>query len=328
MSKQHIRVTGLTAIVALVPAVLFAQQQRFEAVISGRQVFGVCFILPFATSVLEWVTPDRVEESTEVDMIASAPGQPVFALRSGQIVTLQPDGTHTVFAAAPAGAAVIAVAPTGRVFILDFSGANLTVFSPAGVQEAAYVIPGAAGFNVIEVAADGCTIYHLKNGAIGRFNGCTGAALSDFAPIPPLVPFGFEEVADIHPLPSGEVLIAVGDEIVLYDVNGNVVRTVADISMYGIDTDEFSPAQVALSPDGQVLWIAIMNICQLEGAVLLRASMRDDARELSRRPIQLNDANGLVIGTASTMDAPTASETALMFLAIALGLGGVFLLRR
>ena len=323
MSERHILATVI-AIVVLVPAVLFAQQQRFEAVISGSAVFGACVILPVSSAVLEWVNPDRVENDTEVRMIASAPGQPVFALRPGQIVTLQPDGTHSVFAAG-GGALRLTVAPTGRVFTTDFSE-SLTVISPAGVQEAVYPLPGASDFTIIEAAADGCTIYYLKLGAIGRFNGCTGAALSDFAPIPITSPFGFQ-VYDIFPLPSGEVLIALGDEIVLYDVNGNVVRTVADISMYGFDTN-FSPEQVALSPDGQVLWIAIMNICNPETGVLLRASMRDDARELSRRPVQLNDANGLVIGTASTMDAPTASETALMILAIALALGGVFLLRR
>ncbi|HYC61279.1 MAG TPA: hypothetical protein VEK79_17120 [Thermoanaerobaculia bacterium] len=326
MRKSHLRATVLIAVVVLVPAVLLAQQQRFEAVISGGQVLGACFILPLRIPVVEWVNPNRVEESTEVDMVASAPGQPVFALRSDQIVILQPDGTHTVFAAG-GGATRLSVAPTGRVFTIDFSE-SLSVISPAGVQEAVYPLPGASDFTLIEAAADGCTIYYLKSSTIGRFNACTGMPLSDFAPIPAIPPFGFEQVFDIYARPNGEVLIAIGDEIVLHDVAGNVIRTVADISMYGFGSTDYAPAQIALTPDGQVLWIAITDICNPSNAFLLRASMRDDARELSRRPLQLNDANGLVIGSAPTLDAPTASETALLLLAVALAFGGVFLLRR
>ena len=322
MKKNHVRACFLTAVIALVvPAVLLAQQQpRFEAVLSGRMIFG-CFILPFITDVLEWVNPDRVEEGTPVEMVASAVGQPVFALRSGQIVTLQPDGTHTTFAPAPSSPFSLTVATTGRVFVAS-DGPILTVFSPAGVQEASYPLPGLLfQDSALAVAWDGCTIYYGKPNSIGRINGCTGAVLSDFTTLPPFTPLN-----DIYPLRTGEVLLALADDVVLHDASGNFIRTVVDISTYGFSTEHFA-MQVATTADEQVLYIAIGDGC-FEDAFLLRALIRDDARELSRRPIQMNSINGLVIGTASTMDAPTASETALMILAIALALGGVFLLRR
>lgn len=321
MKKNHVRACFITAIIALVvPAVLFAQQQpRFEAVLSGRNVFG-CFILPLTTAVLEWVNPDRVEDNTAVDMIASAVGQPVFALRSGQIVTLQPDGTHATFAPAPSNSFALTVATTGRVFVAN-NGPTLTVFSPAGVQEASYPLPG-LNYPILAVAADGCTIYYGKSDAIGRINGCNGTVLSDFAT------FGIVQLWDVYPLLDGSVLIAVNDEVLLYDAAGTPVRTVADVSLYGFDPQEgFAPMQVATTPDSQILYLAIMNGCTSE-AFLVRASMRDDGRELSRRPVQMNTANGLVIGTASTMDAPTASETALMLLGVVLALSGVLVLRR
>jgi len=320
MRKKHIRAWVLIAVTFLIPAAVAQQQPSFEAVLSGRNVFG-CVILTFYTPVLEWVSPDRVEDNTAVHMIASAVGQPVFALRSGQIVTLQPDGTHATFATAPSDSFSLAVATTGRVFVVG-SGPTLTVFSPAGVQEAAYPLPGSAFSDVLAVASDGCTIYYQNASSISRIDGCTGAVLSNFTAIPALT-----QLNDIYPLRTGEVLIALGDDVVLYDAAGNVIRTIADIADYGFDPDQFEALQVATTTDEQVLYIAIGDACFNE-AFLLRALIRDDARELSRRQIQLNDINGLVVGTASTLDAPTASETALLFLAIALAFGGVFLLRR
>src|SRR5687767_15119002 len=49
----------LVAIVFAGPAA--TAQQNFDAVVSGVDVFGGCFILPFSESVVQWVNPLRVE---------------------------------------------------------------------------------------------------------------------------------------------------------------------------------------------------------------------------------------------------------------------------
>ena len=318
MKKNHVRTGILIAVVVLVPALVLAQQQpRFEAVLSGARMLGCVIILPVGFQAVEWVNPDRVEEDSDVLMVASSPGLPVFAVRSGDIVTLQPDGTYAPFANPTFNPLAITVAPTGRVFTAS-NGPTLTVFSPAGVEEASYPLPGLDQL-IIAAAPDGCTIYYDKAGAIGRINGCTGAVLPDFAS------GDLEWLFDIYPLLNGQVLIAIDNGVRLYDAAGNFVRNVADVSLYGFDSQYF-PLQVATTPDSQILYLAISDGCS--DAFLVRASMRDDGRELSRRPIQVNAANGLVIGAASTMDAPTASEAALMLLAVVLGLSGVLLLRR
>lgn len=270
-----------------------------------------------------WFNPNAGSFDEHEDAIydlASAPGQPVYAVLYGRIVTILPDGSRTPFFTSEPSVGAITVASTGRVFFRTSD--DLAVISAAGALETTHALPGATG--IIAVASDSCTIYYEKAGSIGRINGCTGAVLSDFATKPIFF-------TDLYPLPNGDVLIATGTEIVLHNSSGTVVRTVASFATYGIDIDGFHHfGQVAASADGQILYVAVTNGCDEVGpvSILLTASMQDGS-ELSRREMQfLNTANALVVGTASIPGVPTASETTLLILALVLALGGALVLKR
>jgi hypothetical protein len=272
------------------------------------------------------VNPDRIGFSdSDVMAVASATGQPVFALLTGstpKVATIQADGSRMPFFNAPPGfgGSAIAVAPTGRVF-LDVA-AGLAVISPVGVLEATYAMPGRDSSGVIAAAADGCSVYYAKSLSVGRINGCTGEVLTDFS--------STALVSDIHPLPNGQVLIASGSNVVLHDASGSVIRTIASLPAYGL-AGQYTAEQIATTPDGQILWIAAMAGCD-NGGFLLRVSM-SDGRELSRvetffSGADISIATGLVVGSATAADIPTASGFSLLVLAAALALSGALLLRR
>jgi hypothetical protein len=319
MLKSHIRRGILLFCILLVPA-LSAQQLRFEAVMTGRVVVG-CMILPISFSAVQWVNPDRLytdpNTTSETRSVTSAPGLPVFALRDGDIINLQPDGTHTVILAGSFYA--LTVAPSGRFFAT--TGTDLSVISSAGVLEATYPLPGATPVSaLVAVASDGCTVYYRKSSSIGRVNGCTGAPLSDFMAI------NISDLYDIHPLPNGQVLIARTNGVDLHDASGSLIRNVANIADYGFDPLLYAPYQVAATPDGQVVWMAILNGCEEMGS-LVRVAIQD-GHELSRVDAETSTANGLVIGTATTAGVPTAGNLALAAFAIVLACTGALLLRR
>ena len=144
--------------------------------------------------------------------------------------------------------------------------------------------------------------------------------LSDFAPVATYV-------NDIFPLPDGRVLVAVKSTVTLHDPNGALVRTVVDVTSHGFGAD-FDAQQIAVTPDGQSLWIAAMDSCGSD-RTRLKVSMAD-GHEIARHAVTsgINWADGLVAGNANIAGVPTANDFALLALTISLALFALFLLRR
>jgi DNA-binding beta-propeller fold protein YncE len=227
------------------------------------------------------------------------------------------DGSHRLFfdGLPGYGSGAIAVANTGRVFVsaYDSSGSSrIAAISPSGVLEGTHLWPRGAG-SEIAVGNDGCTVLFAKGGGIGRINACTGAPLTDFIATS-------EIVYDIQSLKDGSVLLALGDSVELYDASGAFVRRVAKVSEYGLRG--YYPQEVAVSSDGQVLWIAAMEGCFISGGELLRVSMIDGT-ELSRRYVwPFNNVTGLVVGAPGLASIPTLRSFVLSLLALALAVAG------
>lgn len=308
-----IQLRGLILVlVALLPLAAEAQQP-FDAVVSGESVFG-CYILPIIEPGVVWVNPDRVEQPTNISIVASSDGRRVFAATDGipyRIVQVEPSGAQTPFYPSAEGFAInIAVADDGHVYVLS-SGARVERISPSGTLEATYPVGTVPPVDfAFDVASDNCTLFYSRGGVISRINGCTGASLPDFASVP--------FVSDIEVLPDGQVLLTQGDGVRLYSAAGTLVRTVASIAAYGFDSERFEAAQASLRDE--VLWIAVVNGCETSSS-LLRVSFATGA-ELSRRPLPvLNTASGLVIGAAAA-SIPTLSEMVMVLLVLALAAGG------
>lgn len=216
---------GLCVIVSSVSAA-----QPFEAVIAGDTVYG-CYILPIIERGLEWVNPGRVEESTDIAAIDSPDGQRVFAVVQTapyRVVRIFPDGSRTTRYTGTGIGLQIAVAGSGTMYVVANTAGNLRIdrISGAGTLEASYPLPALPSVGgAFELAPDGCTIFYARGETIARINGCTGAALPDFA----TVPFA----NDIEVLPDGQVLIAIYEQVQQFSATGVPVRTVATVTTYG-----------------------------------------------------------------------------------------------
>src|SRR5688500_4251223 len=104
-------------------ALVSEAQQPFRAAISGQHVVG-CNILPIAFQNLQWLGPDRVEQSTDARYIASDGNDRVFALLGGNlaagmtIVHIEPNGARAPFYQdLTAFAQSFAVGRDGRVYV-------------------------------------------------------------------------------------------------------------------------------------------------------------------------------------------------------------------
>jgi hypothetical protein len=312
------------AVVLLVASAALGQQP-FEAVASGTQISG-CLIVPTVRPLVQWFRPDRIDDSAfpGVAAIASGDRQRVLALLVStplRVVELRSDGTRTPFYTGGPGtsADVIAVAATGRVFAM--SEATLTVLSPAGALEATHAVPN-LGVNALAVAPDGCTLYYQSgyDPAIKRVNGCTGAALPDFGA-------AIDAVYDMHVLRNGQLLVAVDRLVWLYDTNGASLRPVAFLPTYGLGA--FRAQQIATGDRDEVLWIAATTLCDDDQVPshLLRVSLAD-GKLLSARPLDLDTASGLVIGTIDfPADVPAAGTAGLLALTMTIAAGAVRVLR-
>jgi hypothetical protein len=310
----------LLMIVAIAPAA--TAQQDFEVVASGIWAPAACAILPAMYPALQWFNPDHLEREfgggPQIEQIASGDRRRVLGIRSGnrvQVMVLSPSGTQTPFFDGLPGASprAIAVASSGRVFVtyLQAGSPFVAVISPAGVLEATHPLPAGLVSDVLAIAGDGCTLFYRSATAIARFDACTGTALPDFAPIP-------ADLHDVEVLPDGRVLVTTAASVLLYTAAGVVERTVASLVTYGID-GEFGDA--TLSVDGGSVYIAVVNYCDAAG-VLLQVSFATGA-EVSRRPLGFGIATGLVAGVGLAT-VPTASELALLTLAVTLALAGIF----
>jgi hypothetical protein len=302
---------ALAGAVVLV-ATLASAQQPFDIVLSGALAPAVCRITPIVTPAVEWIGPGRVD-AQDVQQIASADGRRVFGIKEDtRIFVLTPDGEEQLFFAGIPGqlGLGLAVASSGRVFARMRSGlaTSLAVISPTGVLENTYPVPE------FDFAADpdGCTLFFSKENGVGRMNGCTGAPLPDLIAMP--------DVREIVALADGQVLVATWSSVVLVSASGSIVRTVATLDTYGLG-DKFV-GQIAARGDS--LWIAVPDLCANQ-TMLLQVSLTDGA-ELSRREVELDFVNAIVIGAISA-PIPTVSEWALLALAAALAAGGAVVLR-
>jgi len=306
--------------VALVFTVAFAApisqaQQVFDVVVSGRDVFGGCFIIPFSQAVVQWYDPDRTDYD-DVAMIASADGRRVLALLFEsplRIVEIRPDGTQLPFySGAPSAYGMsMSIASNGTVFVATGGPSpELLRISAVGTLEATYPLTTSN----IAVGADGCTIYY-RTGAndIGRINGCTGAALPDFTAL--------TLINDFEVLSDGQVLVSSGTQVALYNASGAFVRVVADLHSYGLGDREAD----AITVHGGVLFIAAVDRCSAANSLLLRVAFSDGS-EISRAALAMTSAYAIVVNNAA-LAIPTLGEVAFAQLVFALAAGGALMLK-
>lgn len=321
--------TLLAAAIAVVLAPV-AFGQAFEAVVSGSFDPLECIVdPPLSQDALQWIEPDRLERPAPgVLTIASPDHRRVFALTGGfgpgvQIELLSPNGARTPFFTGlpEARESGMAVASNGRVFVTYSQDGSpfVAVISAAGVFEAAYPLAGTA----FAVAPDNCTLYVRRTftttGVIGRFNVCTGSALPDFGAVPNL--------RDIDVMPDGRVLAAAERNVFVYSAAGVLLQTF-NLDSYGIPAPFPFPHranQVAVSADGQSIYIAAGVFCDSTGT-LLQIALADGA-ELSRRTLAFGFHTGLVAGAGASA-IPAASELGLLMLAGLLAVAGVLVMRR
>lgn len=312
---MHTRlVPWLLSVAVVFAAPILVAQQAFDVVVSGGDASGGCFILPISQSVVQWYDPDRIDND-DVSWIASADGRRVLAVLPGsplRIVEIRPDGTQVPFySGAPAFGMSMAIASNGTVFVaVGGVSPALVRISPAGTLEATYPLTT----DNIAVGPDGCTIYYRTGaGDIGRINGCTGAALPDFAAL--------TWISDLEVLSDGQVLVSWGSQVDLYDASGAFVRVVADLSAYGLSDHETD----AIAVHGGVLFVAALDRCAASNSLLLRVALSDGS-EILRAPLEMTSASAIVVNAAA-LAIPTLGEVAFALLVLALAAGGAFVLK-
>ena len=308
-------IRALVLVLLLALAVAAGAQQPFDFAVSGQS---------FSCGITTPIIRDRADfhfsqqEPVQVDdivMIAPGPAGTVYGLlRNSAVVRLASNGSSVPFFGGVPGAIAhgIAATPAGRVFITVSVGgvSQLAVVSPAGAQEALYPLPVQVINPVLTVAGDGCTVYYAdgfagSGTAVKRINGCTGAALPDFAAL--------SGVYDVEVLPNGEVLVAADNGVRLYSAAGTFLRTVLSRTAY----------QAALV-NGIVWIVAETESCRND---LLRVSFDTGTEVAPRVLLDPVIVNGLVVGAGSPANVPTAGEVALTLLAFVLAGAGSLVLR-
>ncbi len=264
-----------------------APTQAIEVLLSGTRLQG-CRTFPYGVPLLEWVVPRAVEIGSTVYAIASNESGQVYGLVDDdteavtdvpyRVVRFTPSGERVFFAGGLGHAGALTVADDGRVYVLaDYSfGKRIDRYSASGKWEAFYTLL-AAHMDLLDVASDGCTLFYRLGTGIERINGCTGQQLLPFADIP--------NVQDLEAQPDGQVLVATGSAVLLYDAAGNLVRTVAAAEP-GRTIDQAS------LHDG-VLWMTSNDACS-DGA-LLRVSF-ENGTVLSRHALtHMTTTSGMVV---------------------------------
>jgi hypothetical protein len=127
----------------------------------------------------------------------------------------------------PAG---VVVGASGNIYVLawDPGSVSILVLNAQGSLQATYHVPGPGShLQHIDLAADQCTLYYrADDGALHRFNVCTGTPLTNFPAASP---------ATAAVLPDGDILVGRDHELLRYDVNGSLVR------MYSLGLPPGSP---------------------------------------------------------------------------------------
>lgn len=129
---------------------------------------------------------------------------------------------------------------TKQLLEFDLSGASINSFSPA---------PENRGTDWNDLAADQCTMYYTSEGThVKRFNVCNNTQMSDFNAVPLAGPTAYA----LRILPTGEVIVADSDRVVLLNASGGLEKT------YAAPTDPGFDFLFALNidPDGTHFWTA------------------------------------------------------------------------
>ncbi len=311
------------ALLLSVLATPVAAQIHFEAVISGHNAQIQFFISAPAMPWVQWINPN-VDQAGLPFAVASADSLEVFGLSANGVFRVTPNGAVPLFNL-PAGqfGQAIAVSTNGLIFVSTRTFVpttrRLLVFTSTGTLQATYVLAVSDDVDVMIVGADGCTVFYAEGNVIHRINGCTGAALPDFATTG-------GTVHDIFPTAGGQFLVTSGSDVLLYDGSGTLVRTVATISSYTSDAS-LSPGQIALGADGQTLWMTTTGPSCVTEPFLLRLAF-DDGEELSRQDINIDATTGLILSANGPGAAiPTTGTLALIFVALMIAAAGVVVLR-
>lgn len=132
--------------------------------------------------------------------------------------------------------------PDGTKQLLEFypNGTLKNSFSPATENR---------GTDWNDLAADQCTMYYTSEGThVKRFNVCTNTSMTDFNTAPLPGPFAFA----LRILPTGEVIVADSDRVILLNSSGGLEKT------YAAPTDPGFDFLFALNidPDGSHFWTA------------------------------------------------------------------------
>lgn len=312
----------LVAIVAI-PGLVSAQTFPFEAVVAGSSnpCGGITTPIPF--DFTEWFLQpgESIVWRGPSFAVASGDGRTVLGLRTSgltglQVVKLDEPFISTVFYEnSDYRPTALAQASNGRVFVVGSQGAvqTLLVISATGVLEATYPIASAYQ---LAVGPDGCTLYFGNQ----RMNGCTGAPMTPFTSLA-------TPIHDVYPLPDGTALVAAGSSVHLVNAAGTVIRTIP-LSAYGFGPARFA-AQVALRTDG-TLYVVVQQDCEQPGgdlAVLLRIAF-DSGVELFREEVEHEGPiSSLVLGTATPIAVPAASDIGLLLIGMVIAGAGVLVLR-
>lgn len=210
-------------------------QQPYEHVIAGYSLLGGCpdiVTLPIERRVLEWTGANASYGDSDVLLVAPAPGGRVFAVIGGSgggfsVAEIRPDGSRTPLIAPvtpPRTPFALVVDRNGAVYVLttfDHTQDAILAFNPDGTLRATFPLGARYGFGwsaTIDLAADQCTLFLVRNSVVRRFNVCTGTALPDFV----TAPMGAYAV---RVLPDGGILVSLRDEILQYDPSGALVRS-------------------------------------------------------------------------------------------------------
>lgn len=273
-------------------------------------------------STKHWINPDVIQPNGPV-FLASAGGSEVFGVSGRRIMGVTLNGVETLFElpARQFGTAM-AVSSSGSIFVatLQPGTSRLVVVSTAGTLMATHLLPASTPVLSMVLASDGCTLFYAHGTAIRRIDGCTGTPLADFAVAP-------DRVTDLFPIAGGDLLVAAGKDVLLYDSSGALVRVVATISTY-VNDDEYFPGQIALADDGETLWMTGDSYCYSgtrRPAPLLRIALAT-GEELWRRELTTNLNFSLILGTPAAV-IPTAHPIVLALIALLLGVAGLVALR-
>ncbi|HYH05633.1 MAG TPA: hypothetical protein VEK11_01110 [Thermoanaerobaculia bacterium] len=307
--RRQFSLLGTLAAACLFTFSAFSQSYDFAA--AGRSI--ACGIgTPTVTPVLEFV-PGLDESPTDVLTIAAlGDGRILAALEAtgAELVELRPDRTRTPFFSGAPGQIPreIVADGAGNVYVLTGQPAmTIVAVNADGTLRDTMTLPAAAAG--IDLAADQCTLFYTRNGAIARYNVCTGTPLPDFASIAP-GNGGFPRI-----LPDDHILFveqqAGTDLLRMYAPDGTLLST------RGLPAD-VEPQAVALARNGRSLLVAdgcegrVFEIDLVNGGVLRVVELEEITLVES-----LVSATGFsaAIGALAATEIPTASMAGLISLA-------------